>query len=260
MFPFEMNVIFAVTVISVVFNTSMAIIIYYLSKHSRSEVKLAYTAFFLAVLVLRNLTLFLFGDSNQTLYFFFAETFSLISSYLLISAVLPILSKRISPTLIYISYYVIFIIFASLLLTDLSFLWKAMPSAMFHAGALLVFGLTVFRLNTYPKAFRFFFITVCLLLTLQRITFPHLFGLEWYRPLGYTINTLLMFLFGVGCILFNFNVQTNQLNLSLVELEVLQKTIKDVNVRLLIMYNQLPAIIYNIEFLPEPRTSYISPK
>jgi PAS domain S-box-containing protein len=64
----------------------------------------------------------------------------------------------------------------------------------------------------------------------------------------------------VACILFSFQVQTKKLNLSLFELETLQKAIKDVNVRLLIMYNQLPAIIYNIEFIPEPRTSYISSK
>ncbi|TGK48013.1 PAS domain S-box protein [Leptospira kanakyensis] len=260
MLPFEVNVIFAVTVISVVFNTSMAIIIYFLSKQSRSEVRLGYTAIFLAVLVFRNFSLFLFGDGNEIIFFFFSESCSIFGSYLLIAAVFPIASKRIHPSNIYFLSVFIYVLFVSFLLTDLSFFWKALPSSVFNASALILFGIIVFSLDTYPKVFRIFFLTVCLIIAAQRITFPYLFSLEWYRPIGYIINTLFMFLFGVGCILFNFNIQTNKLNLSLGELELLQKTVKDVNVRLLIMYNQLPAIIYNIEFLPEPRTSYISPK
>lgn len=260
MFPFEINVIFAVTVISVVFNTSMAIIIYFLSKQSRSDVRLGYTALFLAILVFRNFALFIFGAENELIFFFFSESCAIFGSYLLIAAVFPIASKRINPSKIYFVSVFVYVLFVSFLLTDLNFFWKALPSSIFNSCALILFGIIVFNLDTYPRVFRIFFLTVCLIIALQRITFPYLFSLEWYRPLGYIINTLFMFLFGVGCILFNFNIQTNKLNLSLEELELLQKTIKDVNVRLLIMYNQLPAIIYNIEFLPEPRTSYISPK
>lgn len=260
MLPFEVNVIFAVTVISVVFNTSMAFIIYFLSKHSKSEVKLVYTSIFLTVLVFRNFSLFLFGESNEKIYFFISESFSILGSYLLIAAVAPILTKKISLSYLYFISIFVYVLFSSLLLIDISFFWTALPSSIFNAGVLFLFGLIVFKLNTFPKAFRFFFFAICLIIAFQRVSFPYLFSLEWYRPLGYIINTLFMFLFGVGCILFNFNVQTKKLNLSLEELELLQKTIKDVNVRLLIMYNQLPAIIYNIEFLPEPRTSYISPK
>ncbi|TGM59463.1 PAS domain S-box protein [Leptospira vanthielii] len=238
----------------------MAFIIYSLSKHSKSEVKLGYTAIFLTVLVFRNFALYLFGEGSQKIFFFFSESFAIFGSYLLVAAVSPIITKRISLTYLYALCISIYVLFVSLLLTDISFFWMALPSSFFNASALFLFGITVFMLNTYPSAFRFYFLAVCLIIALQRITFPYLFGLEWYRPLGYIINTLFMFLFGVGCILFNFNIQTKKLNLSLEELELLQKTIKDVNVRLLIMYNQLPAIIYNIEFLPEPRISYISPK
>ncbi|WP_039927390.1 ATP-binding protein [Leptospira vanthielii] len=260
MFPFEVNVIYSITVISVVFNTTMAFIIYSLSKHSKSEVKLGYTAIFLTVLVFRNFALYLFGEGSQKIFFFFSESFAIFGSYLLVAAVSPIITKRISLPYLYALCISIYVLFVSLLLTEISFFWMTLPSSIFNAGVLFLFGITVFMLNTYPSAFRFYFLAVCLIIALQRITFPYLFGLEWYRPLGYIINTLFMFLFGVGCILFNFNIQTKKLNLSLEELELLQKTIKDVNVRLLIMYNQLPAIIYNIEFLPEPRTSYISPK
>ncbi|TGL53541.1 PAS domain S-box protein, partial [Leptospira kemamanensis] len=122
------------------------------------------------------------------------------------------------------------------------------------------FGIITFKLKEYATGLRVYFLMVCILLSLQRLFFPYLFTLEKYLPLGYTLSTLFMFLFGVACILFSFQVQTKKLNLSLFELETLQKAIKDVNVRLLIMYNQLPAIIYNIEFIPEPRTSYISSK
>ncbi|TGK96947.1 PAS domain S-box protein [Leptospira brenneri] len=260
MLPFEVNVIFAITVISVVFNTSMAIIIYFLSKQSRSEVRLGYTAIFLGVLVFRNFALFIFGEGNEIIFFFFSESCSIFGSYLLIAAIFPIIVKKTNPLLIFLFSIFIYVLFVSFLLTDLDFFWQALPSSIFNAGTLILFGIIVFKLDTYPKIFRIFFLTVCLIIALQRITFPYLFSLEWYRPLGYIINTLFMFLFGVGCILFNFNIQTKKLNLSLGELELLQKTIKDVNVRLLIMYNQLPAIIYNIEFLPEPKTSYISPK
>lgn len=260
MLPFEINVIFAITVISVVFNTTMALIIYFLSKHSKSEVKLGYTSIFLTVLVFRNFALYLFGEGNQKIFFLFSESCAILGSYLLVAAVSPIITKKISLTYLYTLCISIYVLFVSLLLTDIPFFWMALPSSLFNATALFLFGVVVFNLNSYPKAFRIYFLAICLIIALQRLTFPYLFGIEWYRPLGYIINTLFMFLFGVGCILFNFNIQTKKLNLSLEELELLQKTIKDVNVRLLIMYNQLPAIIYNIEFLPEPRTSYISPK
>lgn len=260
MFPFEVNVVFAVTAISIVFNTSMAFIIYFLTKHSKSEVKLIYTAIFLIVLVFRNFSLYLFGESTEKIFFFISESFAIFGSYLLVAAVAPIVTKKIRISFLYVISILVYVLFSSLLLIDVSFFWTALPSSIFNACALALFGLIVFQLNTFPKAFRIYFFTICLIIALQRISFPFLFDLAWYRPLGYIINTLFMFLFGVGCILFNFNVQTKKLNLSLEELELLQKTIKDVNVRLLIMYNQLPAIIYNIEFLPEPRTSYISPK
>nr|WP_084597428.1 ATP-binding protein [Leptospira wolbachii] len=238
----------------------MAFIIYFLSKHSKSEVKLGYTAIFLTILVFRNLALYMFGTENEKIFFFFSESCAIFGSFLLIAAVSPIITKRISLPFLFSLCIFIYVLFVSLLLTEIPFFWMALPSSIFNAGALVLFGLIVFKLNTYPRAFRLYFLAICLIIALQRITFPYLFGLEWYRPLGYIINTLFMFLFGVGCILFNFNIQTKKLNLSLEELELLQKTIKDVNVRLLIMYNQLPAIIYNIEFLPEPRISYISPK
>ncbi|WP_246835920.1 ATP-binding protein [Leptospira meyeri] len=260
MLSLEVNVIFAVTIISVIFNTSLAFIIYFLSKHSKSEVKLVYTAFFLAVLVFRNFALYLFGEENEKIFFFFSESCSIFGSYLLVAAIAPVATKRIKPSYLYFISIFVYLLFVTLLLTEISFFWIAFPSSLFNAGVLVIFGVIVYELNTYPKAFRIFFLTTCLIIALQRLAFPYLFSLEWYRPLGYIINTLFMFLFGVGCIIFNFNIQTKKLNLSLEELELLQKTIKDVNVRLLIMYNQLPAIIYNIEFLPEPRTSYISPK
>lgn len=260
MIPFEIDVIFAVTALSVVVNSVISIIIYFLSKNSKSEIKLSYISLFLAILVIRNYSLFIYGSTQNKLYFFFSESLTLLSSFLLVLSILPIITKTISKHWVYLSFIITYIIFVSLLLGNYSFFWFAIPSAIFNGSALLLFGCIILGLDEYPKNIRLYFFTVCVLLSLQRLFFPYLFTIDWYKPLGYTINTLFMFLFGVACILFSFQVQTKILNLSLFELETLQKAIKDVNVRLLIMYNQLPAIIYNIEFLPEPRTSYISSK
>ncbi|TGL69775.1 PAS domain S-box protein [Leptospira jelokensis] len=260
MFPFEFDIIFAVTTLSVVVNSVIAIIVFFLSKNSKSEIKLTYTSFFLAILVIRNYSLFLYGSTKNQLYFFFSESLTLLSSYLLVLSINSTFTKPNYKKWIYISFVIVYISFVSLLLANTEFFYFSLPSALFNSFTLLLFGITIYRLREYDNPFRVYILAICLLLSIQRLFFPILFTIDWYRPLGYTINTLLMFLFGVGCILFSFQVQTKKLNLSLFELETLQKAIKDVNVRLLIMYNQLPAIIYNIEFLPEPRTSYISSK
>lgn len=260
MLPIEIDVIFAVTALSVVVNLVISIIIYFLSKNSKSEIKLTFTAFFLAVLVIRNYSLYLYGSTENVLYFFFSESLTLFSSYLLVLSISPIISRYISKKWIFSSFVLLYFLFVTLLLKEVNFFWFSLPSAIFNGSILILFGSIILSLNEYPKTIRIYFFFICFLLALQRLFFPYLFTIDWYKPLGYTINTLFMFLFGVACILFSFQVQTKKLNLSLFELETLQKAIKDVNVRLLIMYNQLPAIIYNIEFLPEPRTSYISSK
>ncbi|TGL29241.1 hypothetical protein EHQ45_15055, partial [Leptospira bourretii] len=72
-----------------------------MSKHSKSEVKLVYTAIFLAVLVFRNFALYLFGEENQKIFFFFSESCSIFGSYLLIAAVSPIATKKIKQTYLY---------------------------------------------------------------------------------------------------------------------------------------------------------------
>ncbi|TGL25611.1 PAS domain S-box protein [Leptospira yanagawae] len=258
--PIELDVIFAVTLLSVTFNSVISLILFQLSKNSKSEIKLNFTAFFIAVFVLRNFMLYLFGSSKNELFFFFAESLTLFSSYLIIASVLPILSKYISAKWIYSILITFYVTFVSLLVSGVEFFWLSTPTSVFNAVVLFSFGIITFNLKDYAPGLRIYFLIVCILLALQRLFFPYLFTLEKYRPWGYTLSTLFMFLFGVACILFSFQVQTKKLNLSLFELETLQKAIKDVNVRLLIMYNQLPAIIYNIEFLPEPRTSYISSK
>ncbi|EOQ87821.1 PAS domain S-box protein [Leptospira yanagawae serovar Saopaulo str. Sao Paulo = ATCC 700523] len=258
--PIELDVIFAVTLLSVTFNSVISLILFQLSKNSKSEIKLNFTAFFIAVFVLRNFMLYLFGSSKNELFFFFAESLTLFSSYLIIASVLPILSKYISTKWIYSILITFYVTFVSLLVSGVEFFWLSTPTSVFNAVVLFSFGIITFNLKDYAPGLRIYFLIVCILLALQRLFFPYLFTLEKYRPWGYTLSTLFMFLFGVACILFSFQVQTKKLNLSLFELETLQKAIKDVNVRLLIMYNQLPAIIYNIEFLPEPRTSYISSK
>lgn len=260
MMPIELDVIFAVTLLSVTFNSVISLILFQLSKNSKSEIKLNFTAFFIAVFVLRNFMLYLFGSSKNELFFFFAESLTLFSSYLIIASVLPILSKYISAKWIYSILITFYVTFVSLLVSGVDFFWLSTPTSVFNAVVLFSFGIITFNLKDYAPGLRIYFLIVCILLALQRLFFPYLFTLEKYRPWGYTLSTLFMFLFGVACILFSFQVQTKKLNLSLFELETLQKAIKDVNVRLLIMYNQLPAIIYNIEFLPEPRTSYISSK
>ncbi|WP_039929091.1 ATP-binding protein [Leptospira yanagawae] len=260
MMPIELDVIFAVTLLSVTFNSVISLILFQLSKNSKSEIKLNFTAFFIAVFVLRNFMLYLFGSSKNELFFFFAESLTLFSSYLIIASVLPILSKYISTKWIYSILITFYVTFVSLLVSGVEFFWLSTPTSVFNAVVLFSFGIITFNLKDYAPGLRIYFLIVCILLALQRLFFPYLFTLEKYRPWGYTLSTLFMFLFGVACILFSFQVQTKKLNLSLFELETLQKAIKDVNVRLLIMYNQLPAIIYNIEFLPEPRTSYISSK
>ncbi|TGM47832.1 PAS domain S-box protein [Leptospira biflexa] len=260
MIPFELDVIFAVTILSVTFNSVIAFILFHLSKNSKSEIKLNYTSFFIAVFVLRNFMLFLFGTSKNKLFYFFAESLTLFSSYLIIASVMPIIARTIRAKWINTIMILFYITFVSLLLSGVDFFWLATPTSIFNGIVLLSFGIITFNLKEYPTMLRSYFLLVCTLLALQRLFFPYLFTLEKFLPLGYTLSTLFMFLFGVACILFSFQVQTKKLNLSLFELETLQKAIKDVNVRLLIMYNQLPAIIYNIEFIPEPRTSYISSK
>ncbi|WP_244288785.1 PAS domain-containing sensor histidine kinase [Leptospira levettii] len=204
--------------------------------------------------------LYLFGSSKNELFYFFAESLTLLSSYLIIASILPIISRTINSKWIYSALALLYILFVSLLISGIQFIWLSIPTSIFNAIVLFIFGIVTFNLKEYQIGLRIYFLSVCTLLALQRLFFPYLFTLEKYLSLGYTLSTLFMFLFGVACILFSFQVQTKKLNLSLFELETLQKAIKDVNVRLLIMYNQLPAIIYNIEFLPEPRTSYISSK
>ncbi|TGM39618.1 PAS domain-containing sensor histidine kinase, partial [Leptospira levettii] len=121
MIPFEIDVIFAVTALSVVVNSVISIIIYFLSKNSKSEIKLSYTSFFLAILVIRNYSLFLYGSTQNKLFFLFSESLTLLSSFLLVLSVLPIISKTISKHWVYLSFIITYIIFVSLLISNFSF-------------------------------------------------------------------------------------------------------------------------------------------
>lgn len=121
MMPIELDVIFAVTLLSVTFNSVISLILFQLSKNSKSEIKLNYTAFFIAVFVLRNFMLYLFGSSKNELFFFFAESLTLFSSYLIIASVLPILSKYISAKWIYSILITFYVTFVSLLVSGVDF-------------------------------------------------------------------------------------------------------------------------------------------
>jgi PAS domain S-box-containing protein len=61
-------------------------------------------------------------------------------------------------------------------------------------------------------------------------------------------------------ILAGYLSEREKLKVSISDLEILQKNMKDVNVKLLIMYNQLPAIIYSVDLSKNPTLTYISYK
>ncbi|MDF3819304.1 ATP-binding protein [Leptospira sp. 96542] len=76
----------------------------------------------------------------------------------------------------------------------------------------------------------------------------------------YILEIIFLFIFNLLLIISVWLSEHKKLIEAIGERDLLQKTIKDVNVRLLIMYNQLPAIIYSLDFNPDAKLTYISHK
>ncbi|TGN19183.1 ATP-binding protein [Leptospira idonii] len=242
----------------IAFNFILAVILFYLGKKKDFNLGLSSLSLAFFILAVKYLFLALKPALDNNLLNFISETFTISAGYFVFNGAFRV-DRRRTPFLklgivLFLAFSSTFILF--LLNQETSYI--AIPSSILIAASFAFFGWGAIQRKDLPKSITAIIASISWFIALHRIFYPFLIRIEWYKNLGIAIPITLMFVFGITMIVAALLLQQRKLEEANEELNSLQKKMRALHTRLLIMNNQVPALIYSIELNPVPRFIYLN--
>ncbi|WP_411821856.1 ATP-binding protein [Leptospira sp. 'Mane'] len=247
-----------VLVWAILFNFIITSALFYIS--TKKDFSLGLRSISIAFFILEIRFVFLLFDEIWKIPFSFpiAEILSTLSGCFLIHSYSKLARKKIKTKYLFLVFAVISISILTLALLRIGIPYLAIPNVIVTSIGFFLIGLGFYYHNEFSPKLKKVIACLAWIIAFHRLNYPFTLGIESLRPWGYLINGTFIFALGVGLIIIFQLVHQKKLIESNEELEVVQKKIKEINLRLLILNNQTPAILYSIRLDPSPHFDYVN--
>ncbi|TGN10374.1 PAS domain-containing sensor histidine kinase [Leptospira ilyithenensis] len=247
-----------VLVWAVLFNLIITSALFYISTKKDFSFGLRSISVAFFILELRFFCL-LFDEIWRTpILFPMAEILSLSSGCFLIHSYFKLAKKKIKTSYLYLLFVSGTASILILYFLQIGLPYLAIPNVIVTSAGFFLLGLGFFFHREFSPNLKKVIAYIAWIIAIHRLNYPITLGIDYLKPWGYLINGTLVFALGVGIIIIFQLIHQKKLIESNEELEAVQKKIKEINLRLLILNNQTPAILYSIRLDPSPHFDYVN--